>query len=106
MIKMKSPAGDIVLIPGGAVNSYKNLGFVKVIETKAKEQNEVKQEKTPDELFLKSIVEKPIGEWSKKEVARFLKLKGKQDQLRKEDGTNKTLEEAKKIVIEIINSGE
>lgn len=106
MIKMKSPTGDIVLIPGGAVNSYKGLGFIEIVENKVKANNEVKQEKTPDELFIESIVEKPIGEWSKKEVARFLKLKGKQDQLRKEDGTNKTLEEAKKIVIEIINSGE
>lgn len=106
MIKMKSPTGDIVLIPGGAVNSYKGLGFIEIVENNVKANNEVKQEKTPDELFLESIVEKPIGEWTKKEVAKFLRLKGKQDLLRNEDGTNKTIEEAKQIVIEIINSGE
>lgn len=105
MKEMKSPLGSVVRIPSGATKAYKILGFVEVkkeaIEGEAKDNL-----KSKNDLFLEEVVQKPIGEWSRKDITRFLKIKGKEMMLKNEDGSNKSFEEAKKIVVDIINSEE
>lgn len=56
---------------------FKRQGFYKMEKVKAEEtvENE-NEEMTKEEIFAKELLEKPIGEWSVKEVKEFAKIKG------------------------------
>lgn len=56
---------------------FKRQGFYKMEKAKAEEtvENE-NEEMTKEEIFAKELLEKPIGEWSVKEVKEFAKIKG------------------------------
>lgn len=109
MVKIKGPNGEITTIPNGAVSAYESLGFVVIREDSNDthfENVDSDKHKSYEEKFIDEVVQKPLSEWSKKEITKFLKFKGKIDLLKNEDGTNKTVEEAKEIVAEIISSEE
>lgn len=107
MKKMKNALNEYIHIPSGAVRAYENLGYTVVESPKDRRKgNKKDNQKSEDDIFLEEAVQRPIGEWSKKDIARFLKLKGKETMLKNEDGTNKSFEEGKQIVLKIINSEE
>lgn len=106
MKKMKNALDECIYIPSGAVKAYENLGYFVVDDEKQTSSAAKGAEKSEDDIFLEEIVKKPISEWSRKNITKFLKLKGKEHLLKNEDGTNKSFEEGKKIVVDIINSEE
>lgn len=76
---IKNALGKQALVPAGAVEAYKNLGWFVPKETKeTKETQEPKQPSlSDDELFVIEVDKKPLQGWSNKEVreyARILKI--------------------------------
>lgn len=70
---------EIVSVPYSAYKSiYSSLGFVQVQDEAANSNNEDLEadERTEEEKFVDSIMEKPISEWVASEVKRFAKIKG------------------------------
>lgn len=69
----------VISVGKGAYNSiYKAMGFSPVEEpvVEAQQPEPPKAVETEDEKFVRTIVEKPIGEWKAAEVKRFAKLSG------------------------------
>lgn len=70
-----------VEIPSGAVEAYKNLGFIEVAEEAT--DNQVSEpdngndepELTEDEKFVLSIEKKPLQQWNKDEVKQYAAIK-------------------------------
>lgn len=72
----------------------KGKGEKKSVKNDTKQDG--KKEKSEDEKFLETIVEKPIGQWSKEEVAKFVEL----NEIDTEGATK--LSEVKEIVKEFL----
>lgn len=103
MLKLRSPNNEEILVTNGVAKQYLDLGFIiaedKVSDEKPKEsQGEVPDE---NEVFLNEVKEKPLSEWTKDEVQKFVKLNGRARELK-----GKNLEQAKELVKEIIDSEE
>lgn len=71
---------DVFEVTRGAFDGiYSRQGFHIVNEktdTKQKQQENVAQEKSEDEVFVEEVLEKPISQWNKEQVKRFAAIKG------------------------------
>lgn len=109
MKKMRNALGVEITIASGAVNAYKNLGFVEVEDKVKKDETPIEneqQEKTEDEKFLDYVVSKPITEWTKQEMSRFAKINKITHLLKDENGERKPTEEIREIIVNYINTNE
>lgn len=76
MVKITNGVNIFEVSNGAFEGIYSKQGYNKVAETIPNVPvTELVVEKTKDELFVESIVEKPISQWSKDEVKRFAELK-------------------------------
>lgn len=76
MVKITNGKNVFTVTRGAFDGIFSRQGYTIVDEKAPKKDNGVKPpEKTEDELFLESIVEKPISQWSKDEIKRFAALK-------------------------------
>lgn len=69
---------DVFEVTRGAFDGiYSRQGF-RIMDEHKSAENEQPQipEKSEDELFVESIIEKPISQWNKDEVKRFAAIKG------------------------------
>jgi len=71
---------DVFQVTRGAYeNIYKKQGFVPFGETLDEVQHESEEsvdKQTDDEKFLADITEKPISQWSQRELRQYAQLKG------------------------------
>lgn len=72
---------DTFEVSNGAYNSiFKHQGYMKVEEPTEVEGQMSMEDETPemseDEKFLGELVEKPVSQWSKAEVKKYVELKG------------------------------
>lgn len=73
---------DTFNVSNGAFESiFKGMGFVKVHDDSNEVEgqlnvNDVELGMSEDDKFLVEIVEKPISQWSKAEVKKYVELKG------------------------------
>lgn len=75
-----SPKGELIDVTKGAYkNFYKSLGYMIKEDTELSENDEVdgstEDELSEDEIFVKEILEKPISQWNKDEVKRYVAIK-------------------------------
>ena len=80
MVKITNGLQTFEVTEGAFDSIYKPMGFTKVNEGEVKEaiaEEPVKEpEKSEDEIFVEEILEKPIAQWSGKEVKKFAEIKG------------------------------
>lgn len=74
MVKITNGINVFEVTKGAFDGIYSRQGYHLVDETK-KEQEDKVPEKTEDELFIESVLEKPISQWNKDEVKMFAELK-------------------------------
>lgn len=77
MIKITNGKNVFTVTRGAFDGIFSRQGYTIVDEKAPKKNNDEKTtpKKTEDELFLESIVEKPISQWGKDEIKRFATLK-------------------------------
>lgn len=74
MVKITNGVNVFEVTRGAFEGIYSKQGYVLFKDVPAEEQPEA-PEKSEDELFLETVVEKPISQWTKAEVKRFAGLK-------------------------------
>ena len=105
MVKITNGISVFEVTEGAFDSIYSKQGFVKADEekkakTEVKNEHVKEDEKSEDEKFLETIVEKPIGQWTKDETAKFVELNDIDT-----DGATK-LSEVKEIVKEFLADAE
>lgn len=105
MVKITNGISVFEVTEGAFESIYSKQGFDKVDEEKkvnvtVKNEHAKGNEKSEDEKFLETIVEKPIGQWTKDETAKFVELNDIDT-----DGATK-LSEVKEIVKEFLADAE
>ena len=77
MVKITNGTNVFEVTRGAFDGIYSRQGYVLVDEKKASINtgNTQAPEKTDDEKFLEEIIQKPISQWSNKEIKRFAILK-------------------------------
>lgn len=76
MLKITNGVNVFEVTRGAFDGIYSRQGYRVMEEHKHEEDEQPKvPEKTDDELFIETIVEKPISQWNKDEVKRFATLK-------------------------------
>ena len=77
MVKITNGVNVFDVTRGAFEGIYSRQGYVILDEKKAAKAAEEPKapEKTEDELFIESIIEKPLSQWNKDEVKRFAELK-------------------------------
>ena len=76
MLKITNGVNVFEVTRGAFDGIYSRQGYRIMEEHKQEEAEQPKvPEKTEDELFIESIIEKPISQWNKDEVKRFATIK-------------------------------
>lgn len=76
MLKITNGVNVFEVTRGAFDGIYSRQGYRVVDEHKDEESEQPKApEKSEDELFIESIIEKPISQWNKDEVKRFAAIK-------------------------------
>ena len=77
MVKITNGKNVFEVTRGAFDGIYSRQGYrvMNEHESAVNEQPEV-PEKSEDELFIESVIEKPISQWNKDEVKRFAAIKG------------------------------
>lgn len=77
MLKITNGVNVFEVTRGAFDGIYSRQGYRVVDEhNDAVNEQPVAPEKTEDEVFIESIIEKPISQWNKDEVKRFAAIKG------------------------------
>lgn len=75
MVKITNGINVFEVTRGAFDGIYSRQGY-KIMDDENKVlQTNADPEKTPEELFVEEIIEKPISQWSKDEVKRFAAIK-------------------------------
>ena len=77
MLKITNGVNVFEVTRGAFDGIYSRQGYRVMDEHEYKEEDEQPKapEKSDDELFIESVIEKPISQWSKDEVKRFATIK-------------------------------
>lgn len=77
MLKITNGVNVFEVTRGAFDGIYSRQGY-RIMDEHKPTENEQPQipEKSEDELFVESIIEKPISQWNKDEVKRFAAIKG------------------------------
>ncbi|MBR6604647.1 MAG: hypothetical protein IKK92_02045 [Prevotella sp.] len=76
MVKITNGVNVFEVTRGAFDGIYSRQGYTIVEEHKlADAEKTAAPEKTEDELFVESIIEKPISQWNKTEIKRFAAIK-------------------------------
>jgi len=76
MLKITNGVNVFEVTRGAFDGIYSRQGYRIMEEHKQEETEQPKvPEKTEDELFVESVIEKPISQWNKDEVKRFAAIK-------------------------------
>lgn len=77
MLKITNGVNVFEVTRGAFDGIYSRQGYRIMDEHKPAENEQPKApEKSDDELFVESVIEKPISQWNKDEVKRFAAIKG------------------------------
>lgn len=99
MVKITNGVNMFEVTRGAFDGIYSRQGYKLVDDEQEVVHDNVEPGKTPDELFVEEIVEKPISQWNKEEVKRFAAI----NQI---DITGtKNANEAKAIIKEFMEAG-
>ena len=77
MVRITNGVDIFEVTQGAFENNFKKLGYSIMKDSKKKEaaKEQVEDTRTEDEKFLDEIVEKPISQWSAKQIKKFAELK-------------------------------
>ena len=76
MLKITNGVNVFEVTRGAFDGIYSRQGYTILDEQQIPGQQEIQvPEKTEDELFIESVIEKPISQWNKDEVKRFATIK-------------------------------
>ena len=77
MVRITNGVDVFEVTHGAYENNFKKLGYSIMKEGKKKEVVEEEVDaRTDDEKFVDGIVEKPISQWTSKEIKKFAEIKG------------------------------
>lgn len=76
MVKITNGVNVFEVTRGAFDGIYSRQGYKIMDDEKEVPQTNANPEKTPEELFVEEVVEKPISQWDKEEVKRFAAIKG------------------------------
>lgn len=76
MVKITNGVNVFEVTRGAFDGIYSRQGYKIMDDEKEVPQTNADPEKTPEELFVEEVVEKPISQWDKEEVKRFAAIKG------------------------------
>lgn len=81
MVKITNHINTFEVSNGAYESIFKPQGYTKVEDKASEVEGQMSMEDvtpgmTEDEKFLKDLVEKPVSQWSKAEVKKYVELKG------------------------------
>ena len=77
MLKITNGVNVFEVTRGAFDGIYSRQGYRVIEDNKGVADEQPKApEKTDDEMFIESVIEKPISQWGKEEVKRFAAIKG------------------------------
>lgn len=80
MVKITNHIDTFEVSKGAYESIFKHQGYTKVHDQSKPESSasveDESSEVSEDEKFLKDLVEKPVSQWSKAEVKKYVELKG------------------------------